>query len=135
MSKPEIDPQVGKQEVATFIAKHVDRSKYSQKEIADMCGFNSPNVITMIKQGLTKLPIEKISKLAKALDLDRIELFTFVMARYRPKELEVIEDIYGESINEAERRVVRLLRETIPEGALSSNPLYYMDKIRTALTD
>ncbi|NOV31220.1 helix-turn-helix domain-containing protein [Methylomonas sp. ZR1] len=123
-----------KAKVAAFVEKHVNRSKYSQKEIAEICGFNTPNIITMIKQGMTKVPIEKIPKLAQALDIDRVEFFDFVMRSYKPKEYEAILEIIGEPITEAEHKVIRLLRRHIPEGDLINRTDHYLDKIREAIT-
>jgi transcriptional regulator with XRE-family HTH domain len=120
-------------EVASFIEDLVNRSKLSQKEIAEMCGFKTPNVITMIKQGATRLPKDKIAILAKALDVDRGEFFEFVMSRYDPELLDVISQIFGEPITQAERKVIKLLREIIPEGHLVSNTPYFLEKIKGAI--
>ena len=121
------------QEVAVFLEKVINQSTYSQKEIAEMCGFNSPNIITMLKQGLTKVPIDKIPMLAKILDLDCAEFFEFVMKRYKPKEYKVIVEVFGEPISDAEKSIIRLLREVIPAGQLVNNPSHYRAKIRAAL--
>ncbi len=119
--------------VASFVERRVNQSPYSQKEIAEMCGFNTPNMITMLKQGITKVPVEKIPALAKALDVNQVDLFTLVMKNYRPKEYEVIVKILGEPISNAERKIVRLLRDILPEGQLINNTDHYKNKIRAAL--
>ncbi len=124
-----------KKEVSAFLEKHINGSKLSQKEIASICGFKNYNVVSMIKRGETGVPVEKIPKMAQALDLDRAELFEFVMSRYRPGELKAIKEVYGSPITEAERQVIKLLREIIPEGHLTSNPQHFISKIREALTD
>lgn len=123
----------GKMRVASFLERRLETSKLSQKEIAKMCEFPSPNIITMFKQGLSKIPIEKTVKLAKALDVDRVEFFKLLMSSYRPKEYEVIVEIMGDPINESERAVVNLLREVIPGDRLAKNPKFFLDKIREAL--
>ncbi|WP_431064792.1 XRE family transcriptional regulator [Methylotuvimicrobium sp.] len=122
-----------KLEVADFLEKVINQSTYSQKEIADMAGFNSPNIITMLKQGLTKVPVERIPALARVLDIDRVEFFELVMKSYRPKEYAVIVEIFGDPISDAERRIIRLLREVIPDGQLVNNTNHYRNKIRAAL--
>lgn len=120
-------------EVAGFLERIINRSKYSQKEIAEMCGFNSPNIITMLKQGATKVPVEKIPALAKALDIDRVEFFELVMKNYRPKEYEVIVEIFGEPISDAERAIIKLLRQVIPKGQLVNHTSHYRNRIREAV--
>lgn len=128
-----LDRLENKLEVAVLLEKVINRSSYSQKEIAKMCCFNSPNIITMLKQGATKVPVEKIPALAKALNLDRVKFFELVMKNYRPKEYEVIVEIFGEPISDAERAIIKLLRQIIPAGQLVDNTSYYRNKIRAAL--
>ena len=60
----------------TALAKFVDirllelKHKKTQAEIAEEAGFVNPNMVTMIKQGATKLPIDRVPALAKALEVD-----------------------------------------------------------------
>ena len=42
----------------------------TQAEIAEEAGFVNPNMVTMIKKGSTKLPIDRVPALAKALESD-----------------------------------------------------------------
>ena len=120
--------------VAILVARMVKQSRYTQKEIAKMCGFKTPNIISMIKQGITKVPIEKIPALAKALGVDRAEFFTLVMKTYNPNEYEVIVQTFGEPITDAERKIVKLLRDTLLEDQLTNNTDYYRKKIQQALS-
>jgi transcriptional regulator with XRE-family HTH domain len=46
------------------------KHKKTQAEIAEEAGFVNPNMVTMIKQGSTKLPIDRVPALAKALESD-----------------------------------------------------------------
>ena len=46
------------------------KHKKTQAEIAKEAGFINPNMVAMIKQGATKLPIDRVPALAKALDSD-----------------------------------------------------------------
>lgn len=60
----------------TALAKFVEkrmlelRPTKSQAEIATEAGFVNPNMISMIKSGATKLSIDRVPSLAKALDSD-----------------------------------------------------------------
>ena len=60
--------------VARFIAARILDIGKSQKDIAREVGFESANVITMIKQGATKLPLSRVSAMAKALETQSTEL-------------------------------------------------------------
>ena len=61
-------------------------------------GYENPNIITMFKQGLTKVPLGKVGNLAKALDVDPVFLFRLVMQEYSPETLIAIEEIFESSI-------------------------------------
>ena len=60
----------------TRLAKFLDtrllelKHKKTQTEIAGVAGFVNPNMVTMIKKGATKLPIDRVPALAKALECD-----------------------------------------------------------------
>ncbi len=70
--------------VAEYLTAQIDVTGKSQLEIAQECGFTSPNVITMIKQGKTKLPLSRVGALAKALGVDPVYLFSLAMNEYEP---------------------------------------------------
>lgn len=123
----------GTNEVAKFITWIIDSKMLQQKEIASICGFKNPNVITMIKQGKTRVPIDKITKLAKALRIDSADFFTFVMKAYKPAEYKVIVEVFGEPISTLERYVIDVLRSTIPKSSFEANPDYYINIIINSL--
>ena len=51
------------------------RAKKSQIEIANEAGFNNPNILSMLKNGASKLPLDRVAALAKALECDPPFLF------------------------------------------------------------
>ena len=56
--------------LAKFLETRILELKFkkSQAEIAEEAGFVNPNMVTMIKQGATKLPLDRVPALAKALE-------------------------------------------------------------------
>ena len=70
--------------VAQFIAIKVRESGKTQREIAHEAGFPNPNIITMFKTGATKVPVERVGPLAKALGVDTAYLLRLVMTEYAP---------------------------------------------------
>ena len=58
--------------IAQLIDNRIEelRGVKSQKEIARIVGYKSPNIITMIKQGDTKVSLDRVQLMAKALDVD-----------------------------------------------------------------
>lgn len=72
-------------EVARFITSRIVATGQKQKDIARKAGFDKPNIITMIKQGSTKLPLAKLGAMAKALETDPVQLLQMCMEEYTPR--------------------------------------------------
>jgi transcriptional regulator with XRE-family HTH domain len=79
------------QSVAQYLTEQIERSGKTQLEIAHECGFTNANVITMIKQGKSKLPLTRVDALAKALDVDVVYLLSLTMREYEPELWKIIE--------------------------------------------
>jgi transcriptional regulator with XRE-family HTH domain len=92
------------------LAKLIERSPKTQREIALEIGYSKPNLITMFKQGLTKVPIEVVPRLAKALDEDPAFLLRLALRDYMPKALEVIEANLGPILTEEEKWLIEAHR-------------------------
>ena len=98
--------------VAEFLADKIAAIDKTQRQIAEECGFDNPNIITMFKNGLTKLPINRIGPLAKALDVDPAYLLRLVMNEYMQDSWEFIENIMQSTVLSAnELQLVRAYRE------------------------
>lgn len=76
--------------VAEYVTWQINLCGKKQTEIAEEIGFDKPNVITMIKQGKTKVPINKIGKLAKSLGVDPIFFMKMCITEYMPDMMEAI---------------------------------------------
>ena len=100
-----------KQTVAEFLTGKIDQSGKTQRDIAEEIGYDNPNVIIMIKQGHTKLPLTTVGSLARALDIDPAPLLRLVMLEYLPDTYRAIEDCLGTMIlTEHERELVEVYR-------------------------
>lgn len=97
--------------VARFLAAQIDICSLSQKEIAEHIGYSKPNIITMFKQGLTKLPIEKVGLMAEALGVDPARLLKMTMEEYMPGTWDVIQDIVGYGVTRNEKEIIDILRK------------------------
>ena len=82
--------------VAKYLDQQISLSEKSQKEIAEACGWERPNMVTMVKQGVSKLPINKVGPLAKVLNVDPVYLFRLVMSEYMPETWSALEEILGQ---------------------------------------
>lgn len=76
--------------VARFISNRIDELGKPQKEIAEEIGFEKPNMITMIKQGRSKLPLGKIGPMANALEICPVQLLKMCFYEYFPETWKAI---------------------------------------------
>ena len=107
--------------VAEYLAKAIEISGKSQKQIAAAVGYPHPNLISMMKQGLTKVPIDRAPALARALRVDAAHFVRLVMREYMPAAWEAIEVTHGESLTENERRLVEAYRAICADGEREVN--------------
>lgn len=97
--------------VAEFIADRLAESDKTQRQIAEECGFETPNIITMFKKGTTKVPLNRIGSLAKAIGSDPAHLLRLVMNEYIPDTWVEIENIMQSTVLTAnELELVRAYR-------------------------
>ena len=96
--------------VALYLAELFDQSRKTQKEIAADLGYDHPNIISMFKHGLTRLPVEKVPAMADALGVSQRHLLRMVLAEYHPQMLAVIETLTGPMLTENEVELVATVR-------------------------
>jgi len=83
--------------IASYVSRQIDALKgvKTQREIAAELGYDKPNMISMLKTGDTKVPLEKIPLLAKALGVDAAHLFRLALEQYWPGLEMTIAEIFG----------------------------------------
>jgi hypothetical protein len=97
-------------QVACFIAARIEATGQLQKDIAAKAGFDKPNMITMIKQGRTRLPLDKVGPMALALETDPIQLLQMCMEEYHPATWAAIAPLLEPKMSEDEKRLLGILR-------------------------
>lgn len=95
---------------AQMLATAIDDSGLTQREIADRVGFKNPNVLSMIKQGLTRVPLDRIPALAQTLGLDQATFLLLAIEEYHKGVYEVLCDTLGLPFSDAEQGIVVLFR-------------------------
>lgn len=119
-------PKLPASPVARYLTEAIDRSEKTQREIAKAIGYNNPNIITMFKQGLTRVPIDKVPMLAEALDRSPIEFMTIALREYAPHLITVFEQVFGRMVTDNEFEIVAFIR-SISHG---SDPRLSSDRQR-----
>lgn len=100
-----------KMTVAQFLTRKIDESGKTQREIATEIGYDAANVITMFKQGSTKLPLNTVGPIARALDVDPVFLLRLAFNEYFPETFEAVEHALGSTIvTENERKLLDQFR-------------------------
>lgn len=77
--------------VAKYLETQFEVCGKSQAEIAAEVGFAKANFVSMIKNGKTKLPMNKVGLMASAIGVDPLFLFKLVMQEYQPETWEAIQ--------------------------------------------
>lgn len=110
--------------VADYVNHMLAMSGKTQKELADELGFATPNMVSMIKNGRAKVPIQKTGQMAKALKVDPIYFLQLVLREYQPETWEAIEDVFANqpvlTANEVE--IIETLRSAeLPNPKLATD--------------
>lgn len=102
----------------TRLAKYLEkrvlelRPRKSQAQIASEAGFRNPNVLTMIKTGATKLPLDRVASLARALDCDPRLLFNLAVDQLGgATTARAIEEIFGVVVTKNEVAWINEIRD------------------------
>lgn len=82
--------------MAEFIALKIKECGKSQVQIATECGFARASVVSMIKHGRIRVPLDRLAALAKAIDADVFDLYCWWMR-----------DSYGATWAELEKHIAR----------------------------
>ena len=117
--------------LAKFISKRIDELKgvKNQAEIASQAGFTNANMITMLKQGATKLAIDRVPDLARALDADPALVLRLTLEQQLgPVAARAVDDLLGSPISKNERAWIAELRD-----ASDDNDPHMTKKSRAAL--
>ena len=96
--------------VAQFVRQQIQVLGKSQVDIAREVGFEKPNVITMIKQGKTKLPLAKIGSMAKALETDPVFLLKLCLSTYHAETWAVLKPYFVSALTQDEINLLHTWR-------------------------
>ncbi len=88
----------------------MESSGKTQRQIAMELGYLKPNIITMFKQGTTRVPPDKVALLASSLRADPDELLRLWFETYEPHMLPILERHVGAFLSARERQTLVELR-------------------------
>lgn len=122
--------------VAEYLTQLIDLSDKSQIEIANDLGYEKPNIITMFKQGRTKVPLTKVAPLAKSLGVDPVHMLRVVMHEYAPDTWEALNDIMGAGmVTKSEQRVLDIVRQVAGQRELAPETASEVAALKACVTE
>ena len=124
-----------KPHVETRLARYVERRVLelkptkSQAEISAQAGYVNQNMITMIKQGRSKVALDRVPALARALESDAAFVMQLALEQAIGRTAaEAVVEVFGELVSANELRWL----QTIREASNNTNPRL-TSRSRTAL--
>jgi transcriptional regulator with XRE-family HTH domain len=117
-----------------MLAKAIDASKFTQREIADRVGFNSQNMLSQLKSGEARVPLDRIPALAKVLEMDERQFLMTALEDYHPVVHAALLKALKAPLSDAEIGLVMMLRMLgVQAGAEDKSPLHQALKGISAL--
>jgi hypothetical protein len=79
--------------VADFLNQQIEFCGRTQIQISEICGFQRPQMVSMMKTGRTRVPLDKMRVLARAVGADPLEFSKLVLGEYNPDLLWLLEEL------------------------------------------
>ena len=98
---------------ADLVAKRIEalKGRKSQRQIAEEVGFPNQNILSMLKTGKTKIPLDRVPALATALECDPAPLFRLALEQtFEGSALMAVRNIFKTVLTENELAWIELLR-------------------------
>lgn len=96
---------------ATRLQEVLTVESISQRDIAGEAGYTKPNIFSMFKSGETKIPIDRIPAMAKALRTDVAHFARLVLLQHYPTLGPEFEEIFGAMPSKTEKLVLTTWRK------------------------
>lgn len=107
-----------KKSVAQFLHAMIEASDKLQQDIANDLGWEKPNMVSMLKLGKAKVPLNKSRALAKSIGFDERDFFFRCLEEYYPEiYTEVSELQNGQPVlTDNEIEIISRIRAARPEN-------------------
>jgi hypothetical protein len=116
-----IDPQEAEQtmtdeaqadnvSVAEFIDEVMEDLGITDRKMATLLSYGSPNIIKMFREGRVKVPLEKIPDFADAIGTERAGLMNRALREYLPDVAKSLSRCYGE-LTDNEIAIINYIQE------------------------
>ena len=103
---------------ANMLAKALEASDLTQREIAARVGFKNPNIISMMKTGETRIPLDRIPALAQTVGMNEQVFLMLAIQEYHPGVHEVLVEVLGLPLSDAELGILTMFRMATLRGEI-----------------
>jgi transcriptional regulator with XRE-family HTH domain len=100
--------------LAKYVAQRITElaGRKTQAEMAAEAGFVNPNMLSMIKSGASKLPLDRVPMLARALECDPAFLLRLSMDQaLGTTAAKAVDEIWGSPLTRNEREWIAEIRD------------------------
>lgn len=104
--------QSRRDQFASKIERLINDSPKSQAELAHEMGYANQNIITMFKKGTTRVPLDRVASLARALDVDAGTMMKEWFETYMPGVVADLDANMGTLLTRNERTWLDGLRRS-----------------------
>ena len=102
-----------------FIRAKIEASDKNQRELADLVGYNNPNMMAQLKFGRVKLALDRVPAMAPALKVDPLDLFKIALTQFYDEDTcKALLGIIESGNSPIEREILEIVRTSsngIPE--------------------
>lgn len=106
-----------KLDVAQFLSEMIDKSGKTQIDIAAEVGLPNPNMVSMLKTGRSKIPLQRAPALARAIGIEPRDLVSRCLEAYEPELYELVaEHAAGMLVSRFELRLLKVIRAAAASG-------------------
>jgi transcriptional regulator with XRE-family HTH domain len=102
----------------------------TQREVATEIGYENPNIITMFKQGRTRVPLNVVGPLAEALEVSPAYLMKVALSEYAPDTYAAIQDALGRPVADWEGKILDVVAEETGGQPVNLTP-EALERLRT----
>lgn len=96
-----------------FIRSAIETSDKNQRELADLVGYNNPNMIAQLKVGRVKLALDRVPAMATALKINQLDLFKIALTQfYDEATCSLLLNTIEAGISPIEREILEIVRNS-----------------------
>lgn len=98
-------------EIALLMRERIESSGKTLNELAIAMGYNKGNIISMMKNGDTKVPINKAVVIAQALNIDPNYFIRLALRQWFADELDPVWEFLDGIVSANETKLIRAVRD------------------------